>query len=92
MERRSKTKKIQVERIFQGTKVTGGPDWQYGDEDGGPGKFGTVTEITRWEENPTGATGVARHSGSEGTYRPGYKSKVNLDDYPNYFAVDFVSR
>lgn len=51
-----------------------------------------MTEITRWEENPTGAVRVAWHSGSEGTYRLGYKGKVNLDDYQNYFAVNFVSR
>ena len=46
-----------------------------------------MTEITRWEENPTGAARVAWHSGSEGTYRLGYKGKVNIDDYQNYFAV-----
>lgn len=50
-----------------------------------------MTEITGWEENPTGAARVAWHSGSEGTYRLGYKGKVNLDDYQNYFAVNFVS-
>ncbi|KAL9961602.1 hypothetical protein ACROYT_G030573 [Oculina patagonica] len=76
--RRSKTRKIQARGIYPGAKVTRGPDWEYGNQDGGVGSFGTVKKITNWKEKPACAAVVSWESGTEATYRLGYHGKVDL--------------
>jgi E3 ubiquitin-protein ligase mind-bomb len=44
---RSKSRRIQAKGLYVGAKVVRGPDWEahYGDQDGGPGKRGTIKSI-----------------------------------------------
>lgn len=58
--------------------MTRGPDWEYGNQDGGIGRFGTVKKITDWQGKPASAAVVSWQSGTEGTYRLGYQGKVSL--------------
>ncbi|XP_078383072.1 uncharacterized protein LOC144665666 isoform X2 [Oculina patagonica] len=76
VEKRSATRKTQARGIYPGAKVSRGPDWEYGNHDGGT--FGTVTKITNWQGNPASGADVSWESGTEGTYRLGYQGKVDL--------------
>ena len=77
--RRSNERKIQARGIYPGAKVTRGPDWQYDNQDGEIGTFGTVKKITIWKENPASAAAVSWENGTESTYRLGYHGKVSTD-------------
>lgn len=74
VERRNPTGKFEALGIYPGAKVSRGPDWEYGNHDGGT--FGTVTKITNWHGNPSCAADVLWESGTQGTYRLGYQGKV----------------
>jgi len=76
--RRSNERKIQARGIYPGAKVTRGPDWEYDNQDGGIGTFGSVKKITNWKENPASAAAVSWENGTESTYRLGYNGKVDL--------------
>lgn len=65
--------------IFVGAKVIRGPDWEWGQQDGGAGKIGTVTEIRGWDNiSSRSVANVTWTSGSTNVYRLGHKGNVDL--------------
>ncbi|KAL2738045.1 E3 ubiquitin-protein ligase MIB2-like isoform X3 [Vespula squamosa] len=71
--------KVPLKGIFIGAKVVRGPDWEWGNQDGGSGKSGRVMDIRGWdnESNRSVAT-VTWSIGSTNVYRLGYKGCVDL--------------
>ncbi|XP_053675177.1 E3 ubiquitin-protein ligase MIB2 [Anopheles nili] len=71
--------KVQLKGIFVGAKVTRGADWEWNNQDGGPGKTGRVMEIRGWDnESCRSVASVAWASGSTNVYRLGHKGNVDL--------------
>ncbi|XP_058121212.1 E3 ubiquitin-protein ligase MIB2 [Anopheles ziemanni] len=71
--------KVQLKGIFVGARVTRGPDWEWSNQDGGPGKTGRVMEIRGWDnESCRSVASVAWASGSTNVYRLGHKGNVDL--------------
>ncbi|XP_023209720.1 E3 ubiquitin-protein ligase MIB2-like [Centruroides sculpturatus] len=79
MPKRQGTLKIQARGIFVGAKVMRGPDWDWGNQDGGEGKTGKVIDIRGWDnESGRSVANVTWTSGSTNVYRLGHKGKVDL--------------
>ncbi|XP_031846434.1 E3 ubiquitin-protein ligase mind bomb 2 isoform X2 [Nomia melanderi] len=71
--------KIPLKGIFIGAKVVRGPDWEWGNQDGGPGKTGRVMDIRGWDnESSRSVATVTWSKGSTNVYRLGYKGCVDL--------------
>jgi E3 ubiquitin-protein ligase mind-bomb len=71
--------KIALKGIFIGAQVTRGPDWEWGNQDGGRGKTGRVIDIRGWDnESSRSVATVTWSSGSTNVYRLGYKGCVDL--------------
>ncbi|XP_076044605.1 E3 ubiquitin-protein ligase mind bomb 2 isoform X4 [Oratosquilla oratoria] len=71
--------KATLQGIFVGAKVVRGPDWDWGNQDGGDGKCGRVTEIRGWDnESGRSVANVTWVCGSTNVYRVGHKGKVDL--------------
>lgn len=71
--------KIPLKGIFVGSKVIRGPDWEWGNQDGGRGKTGRVIEIRGWDNDCSRAVAtVTWSSGNTNVYRLGYKGCVDL--------------
>ncbi|XP_076300738.1 E3 ubiquitin-protein ligase mind bomb 2 isoform X1 [Lasioglossum baleicum] len=71
--------KIPLKGIFMGAKVVRGPDWEWGNQDGGAGKTGRVMEIRGWDnESSRSVATVTWSTGSTNVYRLGYKGCVDL--------------
>uniref|UniRef100_T1JDF9 RING-type E3 ubiquitin transferase n=1 Tax=Strigamia maritima TaxID=126957 RepID=T1JDF9_STRMM len=71
--------KIQAKGIFVGAKVMRGPDWDWGNQDGGDNKTGRVIDIRGWDnESGRSVANVTWTSGSTNVYRLGHKGKVDL--------------
>ncbi|KAK7069478.1 E3 ubiquitin-protein ligase mib2, partial [Halocaridina rubra] len=71
--------KINLQGIFVGARVIRGPDWDWGNQDGGEGKCGRVTEIRGWDnESGRSVANVTWVCGSTNVYRVGHKGKVDL--------------
>ncbi|XP_053308066.1 E3 ubiquitin-protein ligase MIB2 isoform X3 [Spea bombifrons] len=65
--------------IFQGAKVVRGPDWEWGNQDGGEGKLGRVVDIRGWDvETGRSVASVTWADGTTNVYRVGHKGKVDL--------------
>ncbi|XP_051915130.1 E3 ubiquitin-protein ligase MIB2 isoform X1 [Hippocampus zosterae] len=65
--------------IFQGVKVVRGPDWDWGNQDGGEGKVGKVVDIRGWDtESGRSVASVTWTNGTTNVYRMGHKGKVDL--------------
>jgi len=71
------------EGIYIGDRVTRGPDWKWGDQDGGVGHIGTVSGLRQWHpsdpDTSTTAAVVLWDHGYYGNYRFGYKSAFDLE-------------
>ncbi|EFX67755.1 hypothetical protein DAPPUDRAFT_261080 [Daphnia pulex] len=80
LEKRQNMSKVQVKGIFVGAKVVRGPDWDWGNQDGGEGKIGRVVDVRGWDnESGRSVANVAwASSGSTNVYRLGHKGKVDL--------------
>ena len=63
---------------FVGLRVVRGPDWKWGDQDGGEGNIGTVISSTTSTESKPGTVTVVWDSGLEGKYRCGPKGSFDL--------------
>ncbi|XP_012288301.1 E3 ubiquitin-protein ligase MIB2 [Orussus abietinus] len=71
--------KVPLKGIFIGAKVVRGPDWEWGNQDGGRGKTGRVMDIRGWDnESGRSVATVTWSSGSTNVYRLGYKGCVDL--------------
>ncbi|XP_071109275.1 E3 ubiquitin-protein ligase MIB2-like isoform X1 [Haliotis cracherodii] len=79
MTKRMVASKCQAWGIFTGSRVVRGPDWDWGNQDGGEGKIGKVTDIRGWDsESSRSVAHVTWSSGSTNVYRVGHKGKVDL--------------
>ncbi|XP_029678804.1 E3 ubiquitin-protein ligase MIB2-like [Formica exsecta] len=79
LEPREGCTKISLKGIFIGAKVIRGPDWEWGDQDGGRGKTGRVMDIRGWDnESSRSVATVTWSTGSTNVYRLGYKGCVDL--------------
>jgi len=80
---RKKSKKIQLKGILPNTKVKRGPDWQWGDQDGGNGKRGVVAEIKDWQiSHPRSGVYIHWHN-KAGIYRLGFEGKCDVQTVAN---------
>ncbi|XP_045549084.1 E3 ubiquitin-protein ligase MIB2 isoform X1 [Salmo salar] len=71
--------RIILKGIFQGVKVVRGPDWDWGNQDGGEGKVGKVVDIRGWDtESGRSVASVTWSNGTTNVYRLGHKGKVDL--------------
>ncbi|XP_014603514.1 PREDICTED: E3 ubiquitin-protein ligase MIB2 [Polistes canadensis] len=71
--------KIPLKGIFIGAKVVRGPDWEWGNQDGGSGKSGRVMDIRGWDNESSRSVATVTWSiGSTNVYRLGYKGCVDL--------------
>ncbi|KAG8434369.1 hypothetical protein GDO86_012666 [Hymenochirus boettgeri] len=71
--------RIVLKGIFQGAKVVRGPDWEWGNQDGGEGKLGRVVDIRGWDvETGRSVASVTWADGTTNVYRVGHKGKVDL--------------
>ncbi|XP_076233419.1 E3 ubiquitin-protein ligase mind bomb 2 isoform X1 [Calliopsis andreniformis] len=71
--------KIPLKGIFIGAKVIRGPDWEWGNQDGGRGKTGRVMDIRGWDNGSSRSVATVTWSkGSTNVYRLGYKGCVDL--------------
>lgn len=79
MPTRQSSTKIPLRGIFVGAKVCRGPDWEWGQQDGGDGHTGRVMEIRGWDnESCRSVANVSWVSGSTNVYRLGHKGNVDL--------------
>ncbi|XP_066603887.1 E3 ubiquitin-protein ligase MIB2 isoform X2 [Prorops nasuta] len=71
--------KIELKGIFIGAKVIRGPDWEWGNQDGGRGQTGRVMDIRGWDnDSGRSVATVTWGTGSTNVYRLGYKGCVDL--------------
>lgn len=71
--------RIILKGIFQGAKVVRGPDWEWGNQDGGESKVGRVVDIRGWDvETGRSVASVTWADGTTNVYRVGHKGKVDL--------------
>ncbi|XP_068679361.1 E3 ubiquitin-protein ligase MIB1-like [Montipora capricornis] len=79
VEARRKSKKITARGIFPGARVVRGVDWQWEDQDGGPGRRGKVTEIQDWSTtSPRSAAYILWDNGAKNLYRLGFEGMADL--------------
>ncbi|XP_035211065.1 E3 ubiquitin-protein ligase MIB2-like [Stegodyphus dumicola] len=79
MPKRQGAVRLQMKGIFVSAKVVRGPDWDWGNQDGGEGKTGKVLDIRGWDnESERSVANVTWSSGSTNVYRLGHKGKVDL--------------
>ncbi|XP_026537326.1 E3 ubiquitin-protein ligase MIB2 [Notechis scutatus] len=71
--------RVTLKGIFQDAKVVRGPDWEWGNQDGGDGKIGRVVDIRGWDvETGRSVASVTWADGTTNVYRVGHKGKVDL--------------
>ncbi|XP_061456811.1 E3 ubiquitin-protein ligase MIB2 [Rhineura floridana] len=71
--------RIALKGTFQGAKVVRGPDWEWGNQDGGEGKTGRVVDIRGWDvETGRSVASVTWTDGTTNVYRVGHKGKVDV--------------
>lgn len=76
---RENSEKFPLQGIFVGARVIRGPDWEWGQQDGGDGRTGRVMEIRGWDnESCRSVANVSWSSGSTNVYRLGHKGNVDL--------------
>lgn len=61
-----------------GLRVVRGPDWMWGDQDGGEGNVGTVVHLGGNNGVPDETVLVYWDSGKQANYRAGYSGKYDL--------------
>ncbi|XP_071840048.1 E3 ubiquitin-protein ligase MIB2-like isoform X1 [Apostichopus japonicus] len=76
---RSSAIKIGYRGLVPGAKVMRGPDWDWGNQDGGDGKIGRIKDIRGWDsESDRSVANVQWSNGNTNVYRVGHKGKVDL--------------
>ncbi|XP_065199147.1 E3 ubiquitin-protein ligase mib1-like [Sycon ciliatum] len=79
LEKRSKSKKMQLKGFFPGAKVVRGTDWEWENQDGGPGRVGKIYEIQDWSPaRPRSAVQVQWASSTKNLYRLGFQGMVDV--------------
>ncbi|XP_041369748.1 E3 ubiquitin-protein ligase MIB2-like [Gigantopelta aegis] len=76
---RDTSKKIRTRGLFPGAVVTRGTHWDQGDNDGGPGKEGTVVVIQSFDSTShRSVVNIAWDSGETTMCRVGHKGQVDI--------------
>lgn len=71
--------KVEARGIFPGAQVMRGPDWDWGNQDGGTQSVGLVLDVRGWEtESFRSVACVKWKPTSTNVYRVGHKGKVDL--------------
>lgn len=87
--------KIQFKGLYIGAKVVRGTDWEWGDQDGGPGHTGRVIDIKGWDnETSRSVVKITWSSGNNNVYRVGHNGRVDLkyieDAIGGYYYPDHL--
>jgi len=71
---------VTAKGLFSGARVTRGPDWRWGEQDGGEGNVGTVTAVRDWKESAKrcGVSVKWDNRKPENVYRNGAHGKVTI--------------
>ncbi|KAJ7393466.1 E3 ubiquitin-protein ligase mib1 [Desmophyllum pertusum] len=69
--------KLQSKGFFPGAKVSRGRDWNWGEQDGGNGRVGTLSEIIAWSGVERSGADVIWYMLRNNTYRTGYQGSVS---------------
>lgn len=80
VKKRATSQKMRAFGIFPGSIVVRGKDWNYGNDDGGTGSKGKVTDLIN-HSTDTGARNAVRvawEKGKKGDYRIGASGKVDV--------------
>lgn len=74
-----------------GMRVVRGPDWRWGEQDGGEGHAGTVVEVGKpgSSATPDRTVVVQWDAGSRTNYRTGYQSSFDLCLFDNAPVGEF---
>ena len=75
--KRSDSVKLQSKGFFPGARVSRGRDWKWGDQDGGNGHVGTLSEVTAWSGLDRSGAKVVWNLLRSNTYRIGYQGSVS---------------
>ncbi|CAG0898529.1 unnamed protein product [Darwinula stevensoni] len=76
---RAESVRIPLKGIFPSAKVIRGPNWDWGNQDGGQGKIGSVLDIRGWDsESGRSVANVMWSCGNTNVYRLGHKGKVDI--------------
>lgn len=78
--KRSNCTKVQSKGFFPGAKVTRGRDWKWGEQDGGNGRVGILTEICAWSGVERAGAKVTWNVLSKNTYRTGHMGSVGITE------------
>lgn len=78
--KRSNCTKVQSKGFFPGAKVTRGRDWKWGEQDGGNGRVGILTEICAWSGIERAGAKVTWNVLSKNTYRTGHMGSVGITE------------
>nr|XP_022342890.1 E3 ubiquitin-protein ligase MIB2-like isoform X2 [Crassostrea virginica] len=96
--KRSNSVKMKALGIFPGAKVIRGQNWDFGTQDGGPGKKGKVEDVRAFGSDVGGRNAVRvrwETSGEANVYRVGCRGKVDLqcvDEAPGgYYYREHLS-
>jgi E3 ubiquitin-protein ligase mind-bomb len=77
VEKRQGKQKISSKGTFIGAHVTRGPDWDWGDQDGGITNKGIVKDVRKWEDETfRSVVSVTWPTKECNVYRRGHKGKV----------------
>nr|XP_039250524.1 E3 ubiquitin-protein ligase MIB2-like isoform X1 [Styela clava] len=77
--KRAKSRKSRAYGIFPGAKVVRGCDWIWGNQDGGQGSIGIVTETRGWQnESDASVASVSWHGNRSNVYRVGHRGKMDV--------------
>ncbi|XP_038061716.1 E3 ubiquitin-protein ligase MIB2-like [Patiria miniata] len=82
--------------IFPGARVVRGPDWEWGDQDGGEGKIGTVKEVIGAQGTHRSWVKVQWPNRSTNQYRRGHGGKLDVqytqEDTAGEFYMEHLPR
>jgi len=82
--------KVEARGIFPGAQVMRGPDWDWGNQDGGAQSVGQVLEVRGWEmESFRSVACVKWKPTSTNVYRVGHKGKVDLTCISDGIGVSY---
>lgn len=67
-----------IMEVVPGLRVVRGPDWEYGDQDGGEGYVGTVVGVSQPTDEAGRSVMVQWDGGGKGRYRCGLEDRYEL--------------
>jgi E3 ubiquitin-protein ligase mind-bomb len=86
---REKSTKTDVKGIFMGARVVRGVDWSWGNQDGGIGSVGMVSDVHGRDDSWKSIVDVQWAAGSSNRYRLGLDGKVDVKAVETVVAGQF---